>query len=1231
MKTAKMNSGQQRIVVVLGMHRSGTSAVTRGLQVMGVELGNRLMPPVADNNPKGFWEDIDLNALNIDILNALRNDWRNLAPVSSADINLLRKEGLFLRAVELLRAKVGDAAVFGFKDPRMAKLLPFWKEVFRYCRFKVGYVMAVRHPLSVVKSLAKRDDIDAITGYLLWLGHVISTLSGTAETNRVFVDYDRLLASPEHELARVAGRLELVIDPPALQAYKAEFLDQGLRHTFYDFADLELDDQCPALVREVYATILDMALDKVRFDDPALGKTIEHYVAELERLSPLLTLADRLLAQNMASGQALAERDDQVAGLNQALTARDRQIAELSQAVVDRGHQVAELSQAVIDHGHQVTGLRRAVVARDDQIADLNQAMAERDRQIAELSQAMADRDHQVVGLSQAVTDYGNQVTELSQALTDRDHQVVGLSQAVTDYGRQVAALNQALAERDGRIVGLNQALAERDGQIANLNYQIAELLNSTSWRITAGLRWIKRLKAQSLPPGEMIRALFRKVPLSIGTKTVIKSAAFRYAGWLFRDWPSYRLWNEMRHPEQASSGDRSTEAPLPPVNSRKILVIDATTPTPDRDAGSLTAWFYLKAFLELKYEITFIPDNLQPLRHYTDNLRALGVRCLTNEDIGSVDEFLVKEGAELELVLLYRVHVARLHAPSVKKYAPQAKIIFDTVDLHYLREERQAELSQKREEIERAQYTKHAELEMMRDADATIVLSQVEREIISKEDPSINVFTIPLLLDVVGCRASFAERKDIVFIGGFLHQPNVDAVKYFVSEIWPDVRQLLPDVRLLVIGSEPPADIRALGKADERIKVIGYVEDLDSYFDRCRLSVVPLRYGAGIKGKIGTSASYGVPCVATTVAVEGMGLRDGLEVVVADEAEHFATKLVELYGNEELWNRISQGALDFVQRNYSYEMGKARLKRLLNALKTGLHANEILDFSEIRSREEFRQYQSRSHDEYARRLALERGFVVTDRGAALEGYCAVCRSSSSFQVDLAYAFTDAAGQKRPNWRERLVCAGCELNNRMRAAIHLFRQECAPAPNADIYLTEQTTALYSWVKHYYQAAVGSEYLGPDRSPGEINFGGIRHESLTGLSFADRSFDFILSFDVLEHIPDYRAAIRECSRILRPGGQMLFSVPFCFEADQHIVRARVREDGGIEHLMDQEYHGDPVNAAGCLCFYHFGWQLLAEFREAGFASVKALFYWSDKFAYLGLEQALFIATKHVENG
>jgi len=286
-----------RLIVVLGMHRSGTSALTRGLQVMGVRLGDRMIPPIEGNNSKGFWEDIDLNNLNTAILRSIGSSWNHLEPITLNDVETLRNKGYFLRAFELLRQKVGDAPVFGVKDPRIPKLLPFWKGVFSHCQFDVSYILAVRHPLSVAKSLGKRDGFDSGKSYLLWLGHVLTSLTDIVGEKRVVVDYDRLMESPDREMIRIAKCVNLEIDPKALQFYKTEFLDQGLRHTVYDPDDLLLDNACPPIVHEVYTALLDVAADKANLDDVELQEKVARWSEEFERLKPLMGVIDRLNAQ----------------------------------------------------------------------------------------------------------------------------------------------------------------------------------------------------------------------------------------------------------------------------------------------------------------------------------------------------------------------------------------------------------------------------------------------------------------------------------------------------------------------------------------------------------------------------------------------------------------------------------------------------------------------------------------------------------------------------------------------------------------------------------------------------------------------------------------------------------------------------------------------------------------------------------------------------------------------
>ena len=331
----------KKIIVVLGMHRSGTSAITRGLHVLGVQFGDKMMPPVDDDNPKGYWEDIDLNTLNVEILHAIGSDWRRVGVIDSSDVKFLHEQGYFLRALELIRAKTGEVALFAFKDPRVAILMPFWKEVFTHCQLDVSYILAVRHPLSVVKSLIKRGDFDSEHCFLLWLTYVMGSLVGSIGTKRVCVDYDRLIRAPEHELSRIAKHLDLKVNSIELERYKTEFLDEGLRHTFYNLKDLLLDGGCPPLVKDIYPALIDVASDNSGFDDVE-GK-VTQWSDKLERLKLPLKLIDKLFEQKVIVNQIVTDRDEQVVNLTQTVTDRDEQVINLNQALNERDHTISQI------------------------------------------------------------------------------------------------------------------------------------------------------------------------------------------------------------------------------------------------------------------------------------------------------------------------------------------------------------------------------------------------------------------------------------------------------------------------------------------------------------------------------------------------------------------------------------------------------------------------------------------------------------------------------------------------------------------------------------------------------------------------------------------------------------------------------------------------------------------------------------------------------------------------
>ena len=364
-----------------------------------------------------------------------------------------------------------------------------------------------------------------------------------------------------------------------------------------------------------------------------------------------------------------------------------------------------------------------------------------------------------------------------------------------------------------------------------------------------------------------------------------------------------------------------------------RVLFIDASTPEPDQDSGSLRLCNLFDCFTQLGYGVTFFADNRSYAGNYTSELQKSGVEVLYKPWIDSLQEFFCQRGADFDFIVISRHYVAANYIALVRKHCPRARFIFDTVDLHYLREERLAELENSLPLKRIAAKTRRSELAVIRQADATLVVSPVEQSVLAGDAPGAKVHILSNIHRVTGSKASFAERKDIFFVGGYQHPPNVDAAQWFVGSIWPLIRAELPDIRFHLIGSKAPDKVRAL--QGNGVEFHGFVRRLEPWLDGCRLAIAPLRYGAGVKGKVNLSMSHGQPVVATPMAIEGLFARDGEEVLVAESAEDFAAAVVRLYRDETLWNRLSGGGLENVRRHFSIERARENLAAILHSLES--------------------------------------------------------------------------------------------------------------------------------------------------------------------------------------------------------------------------------------------------------------------------------------------------------
>ncbi len=249
-----------------------------------------------------------------------------------------------------------------------------------------------------------------------------------------------------------------------------------------------------------------------------------------------------------------------------------------------------------------------------------------------------------------------------------------------------------------------------------------------------------------------------------------------------------------------------------------------------------------------------------------------------------------------------------------------------------------------------------------------------------------------------------------------------------------------------------------------------------------------------------------------------------------------------------------------------------------------------------------------------------------------LDGFCQACEKPQPFIVDKLYGSQITEQGWQPNWRERLSCPECQLNNRQRAMIHAIKHALTQVGDKSalkLYAMEQITPLFQWLSSHLTdvECIGSEYLGEDVTGGTLVDGimpAMRHENVEALSFADDSFDLIVSNDVLEHVNDPQMAIKEMQRVLKPQGQVLMSVPFYIDREQSQRRAGI-ENGELVHHLPEQYHGNPLSEQGSLVFHDYGWDMLDDFRAAGFADMALCQYWSYFHGYLGEPQYYFHAT------
>ena len=574
------------------------------------------------------------------------------------------------------------------------------------------------------------------------------------------------------------------------------------------------------------------------------------------------------------------------------------------------------------------------------------------------------------------------------------------------------------------------------------------------------------------------------------------------------------------------------------------ILVIDDKVPEYDKHAGAVTLFQYLGLLRELGLRVVYAPHDGEAIEPYTRALQQRGIEVLHRPD--TLHGWIRKNGCFVDFIWTARPDVTAPILPWLKRHTG-AKILYYTHDLHYLREQRRYQLEGSVWALQESERLKPIELAIFHEVDCVMTPSRDEAQEILREVPDANVVVIPPYLygdtAIVDAPGDLAARQDILFIGGFDHTPNVDAALWLVQDIMPLVWQERPETTLWIVGNAPPDTVKALDGG--RVRVTGFVPDLDPYMQRARVSLSPLRYGAGVKGKIVTSLQAGVPVVTTPCGNEGIQLRDGEDALIGESAAELAEAALRLLRDPELCDRLVRSGAEVVRTRFSRELARRTVRELLG--------NTLCPVCGARPRQK------------RRRASVE-------------------------------------------WREETHCLACDSLNRNAGLAQVImapwvRHGVNVLNEARVYLADQRVHEFG-----HTGSVGktlstmsrfscSDYL-DDLKQGELSPDGIPHEDIQAVSFASGSIDLCLSQDVMEHVADPWKGFAEVHRCLKPGGRYVFTVPLALDRPVSLTRAAI-EGGVLRHIEPPDFHGDPRRAEGALVFTEFGDDLVDRLAGIGF--------------------------------
>ena len=928
------------------MHRSGTSALTRVLNLHGVELGTDLLDPADGNNAKGFWEKRTVVDLHERLLADLGRSWHDPRPLP---LNWLKSEAAIQASGEIreILASFSGSPLFAIKDPRLCQFVELWLPVLASLDIEPRVVFSVRHPADVAESLLHRDGWPYELSWLLWGRSVFDSYESTAKLPRAVVSFQRLLQDWRTVMADLERRLKLRWPLPPEKAEKAvaRFLDTGAIEKIN--ANAALKKKAPRYLLSVNRALLNIEageawsqLDELaeahsEFDHSSvpLHEGGELRRGDPRRLSQMLDEKDLHITKLCKQIDALiVDRDAQIRGLdklNEILEDRERQVSGL----------IAQIAEVIVDRDAQAAGLEVRTAAfeelskrHDEDIEILSGVIADKHGHSLLLEDLLKDVNEQNFAQKTILTELEQQLEstrtsldaarlgneELQLSLTAKYAESQELQQSLTVKYAENQELQQSLAARQAENQELQQSLATRQAENQ-------ELQRSLAARQADNQALQQTLDAAYLKNEELRRSL----------DSVYQRKSWRMTA------PLRRLRRFLSRTARHSRSGGNAESKSQSRFASKILLVSYYCPTRAHAGGLriLDIYAYLKAAnpgLQLDLYTHHRPHidwSLDDCRGIFDNIYLAPGEALTPDGLAALG--CPEESYD---VIDLQFHQSAQQAGEFRKLG--GKLIFTPMESAlrvFLIGLRSLFANMGRSAL-RAQRdalrTAVEEIAYCRKVDEVVCVSERDARYLRLTSWPTKVVGLETGLssiefgDVIGRdhrqSAAAGDKLRVLYLAYFGSQTNVDALRWYLDNVHPIVKSKVPGYVLAVVGRGDLSPFKAYD--DDSIEFVGEVPRIGPQIEQSTIGVAPALGGSGLRGKVNQYALFGVPCVVSPISLKGLAYKDGVDILVAESARDYAAACVKLLLDPTMRRQIGQAARELCLSRYTWESKDGQL-----------------------------------------------------------------------------------------------------------------------------------------------------------------------------------------------------------------------------------------------------------------------------------------------------------------